>query len=260
MNIKACIKKEFLDGIRNYRFLVIVVSFLFFAILDPVMSKFILPEIMKSQFPGLPEEALASLMDNSQIGIIRTYLNDVFQIGMLVVILTLSGVVAQEINQKTIIFPVTSGKKFHQILISKFIVYGIVLMVSAVFCAMVNYLYTGVLFGFDMTSPVPVLRAGFLQGFYMLFLLSLLMLVGSMIKKPMVAGLIVLIPAWFMGALGNLLNINRYLPSELIAESQLLSVVPSSSLITSIISTIVLSVLAFGFTVIRLRKSDLAWR
>lgn len=257
MRIKEIVKKEVLQGLRSYKFLVMIIGFLFFAILDPVMSKFILPIVLEGEFPGMSREVMESMIPSTQVAIIRGYLGNVYQVGMIIIVFTLSGIIAQEISERTLILPVSSGKRYGDILIGKVIVYGSVLLFTAVFSIMVNYAYSGLLFEFDLESPLPVIRGGLLQGLYMLFVLSMLIFIGSLVKKPLMTGLLTLVVVYGSGALGGLLNINSYLPSGLIDESTLLAVVPSIMVLKSIISTIAIIILLIGFTIIRLSKMEL---
>ena len=257
MNVKSSIKKEILDGLRNYRFLVIFLGFMFFAIFNPIMTKFVMPQILKSQFPGMSPEVMESMLASSQVGVVRAYIGDIFEIGTLIITFSLSGIVAQEINSKTMILPVCTGKRYGDLILAKTIVYGTALILATTVALIVNYLYSGLIFGFELTSILPVLRAGLLQGLYMVFILGLLMLVGSLVKKPIATGLLVIIPAYGIGFLGDLLNINEYLPAGMLEEASLLAVIPSLDMYKSIISTLVILILSVGFTVIRLSKMEL---
>ncbi|UNC92196.1 hypothetical protein [Candidatus Contubernalis alkaliaceticus] len=257
MDIKAMIRKEIMDGLRNYRFLILLAGILFFAIFDPVMNKLVLPELLKSQFPNMTEEVMQGMLITTQNANIRAYLGDVFQISTLIIAFALSGIMAQEISDKTLIFPICSGKSYSGLLLAKLSVYGSVLVISSIFSAMVNYVYAGALFGFDLPSFMPVLRAGLFQGFYMVYVLALLIFIGSLVKKPVTAGLLVLIPAYGTRIMGDLLNINRYLPSGLLVEAEMLAVIPSVSWIGSLVSTLAVMVLLIGFTMIRLTKIEL---
>ena len=257
MDIKASLKKEMLDGVRNYRFLILFAGMLFFAILNPVMNKVFLPELLQSQFPGMTHEVMQEMLITTQLGNLRGYMGDVFQISTLIIAFTLSGMTASELSEKTLILPLTTGKRYTELLLAKLIVFGSFLLASATVSLLVNYLYSGVLFGFQLPSVVPVLRAGMLQGLYMLYVLGLLMLVGTLVKKPVATGLLVLIPAYGTRIIGDLLDIHRYLPSGLLIEAEMLAVLPAASLIGTILITLAAIVLMIGGTIIRLSNMEL---
>lgn len=257
MKTIVVIKKEILDGIRNYRFLIITMTYLFFAILNPVMNRFFLPSVLRSQFPNMTEELLNDMIQMTQLASVRGYIDSALQLGTIVTVLILSGVIAQEISERTFLIPTSTGKRFSDLVLGKLIVYGSGLIVVNTLCIVVNYLYSGVIFGFDMYSIIPVVRAGILLGIYMTFLLGLLMLVGSFTRKPITAGLLVLLPGLFMGYIGSLFRIDRFLPSGLIAEGQLMAMTPSRGVYQSLIITLALIALSTGFTVIGLCKTEL---
>lgn len=258
MNIKWDIRKEILEGIRNYRFLILFVGFLFFAILDPILNKFVLPGVLKSQMNGITDDAIKQMLVSSQIGVIRGYLGDVFEVITIIIVFTLSGVTAREISEKTLILPLCTGKRYGSLIISKLIVYGTALILAATLSALVCYGYSGAMFGFDRTSITAVIFAGLLQGLFMVFILGMLIVIGAFVRKPIIAGLLTLIPAYGSGLIGNLFRIDRYLPSGLLTEGNLLAVMPSPAVIETILCTAAIIVLAVGFTLIRLSKMELS--
>ena len=257
MDIKAIMKKEILEGLRNYRFLILFIGVLFFAIFDPLMNKLVLPEVLKSQFPNMPEEVMREMLITTQVANIRGYMGSVYQISTLIITFTLSGIIAQEINGKTLILPVCTGKRYEEILLSKFMVFGGFLFLATTLSTLINYGYTGALFGFDLPSVLPALRAGVLQGFYMLYVVALLIFIGSLARKPIPAGMLTLLAAYGTRVLGSIFNLHRYLPSGLLVEAELLAAAPSPALWGSLASTLALVVVLYGFTIFRLTNLEL---
>ena len=74
-SLRAYIKKEVLEGIRTYKFLILIAGILFFAVLDPVVMK-LLPEILKNQLGGLD---VSAMVDFSQRGVMNSHLKNIFQ-------------------------------------------------------------------------------------------------------------------------------------------------------------------------------------
>lgn len=258
MNSKAIIKSEILSGVRNYRFLIVFAAFLFFAVVTPVLTKLVLPGVLKSAYPDMSQEVLNAMLSMTHAESIRSYLGDIFQMGTLIISFLFAGVVAQEISEKTLILPVCAGKRFGEILVAKLLVNGTVLVLATTLAAMANYYYSGLMFEFSLPSMMPVLRAGLLQGIYMVFVLTMLMLIGSLVKKHLMTGLLALIPAYGMGLIGNLFRIDRFLPSGLIKEAQMLSLVPSTEMWQSIVATLAVIIVFVALTAIRLSKMELA--
>lgn len=253
--MKQDIFKEIKYGLRNSRFLILFIGFLFFAILNPLMSKLVIPNIMKNQLPGLTDEAIKEMLNLTQIGIIRAYMGDIFEIGSIIVAFTLCGLIAQEIKDNTLVLPLCSGKQFGNIVTAKLLVFGSVLVLSPTVALLVNYLYAGLLFSFDV-GLMPIIRGGLLQGAYMVFLLACLLLWGAIVKKPIAAGIITLATGYGLSFIGGLLRIQPWLPSGLLNEAQLLDTAASPKLLQTLSVTIAIILIMTTITWLRLKTME----
>ncbi len=247
-------KKEIRFGFRSYRFLILFVAFLFFALMDPVMTKFIVPEIMKSQMPGLTSEMMAQLVDTTQAGVMRMYMGDIFELISIVLVFSLCGLMAQEIKENTLVLPLCSGKRFGSIAGAKIAVFGAVLMLASVLAVLINYAYSGMLFAFEVSLGSAVC-AGLLVGVYMVFLLAMIVMWGAVFKKLLVAGFASLASSYGLHLTGGALGIQTYLPSALFGEAELLGA-PSDTLIQTLIITLLCIIAFVVITVIRLKKME----
>lgn len=247
------IRKEIRFGFRSYRFLILLVAFLFFALMDPIMTKFIVPEIMKSQM-GLTPEMMAQLVDTSQAGVMRAYMGDVFELISIVVVFSLCGLMAQEIKENTLVLPLCAGKRFGSIAGAKLIVFGAALLLAPVLAVLANYVYTGVLFAFEVPFG-PALLAGLLIGMYMVFLLALIVMWGAVFKKPLAAGFASFASTLALHFIGSAFGIQTYIPSGLFAEAQQLGA-PSEMLAQTLLIT-ALDIVALVFmTLLRLKRME----
>ena len=258
MEIKTLLKKELLDGARNYRFIIIFAAVLFFAILDPILNKLVLPEVLRSQFADMPEELMNEMLFTTQVANIRGFLGNVYQLSSLIIAFTISGIMAQEISERTLIFPVCTGKSFASIISAKLFVYGCSVIIATTLGALVNYFYAGVLFEFDLHSAIPAIRAGLFNGIYMVYMIAILIFMGAMVRKAIPAALLTLLLFYGTRLIGDLFNIHNYLPSGLLVEAELLAVAPSTSIIAgSLVTTAALIVILSSLTVIRLSNLEL---
>ena len=253
--MKQDIIKEIRFGFRNSRILILFIGFLFFAILTPVMMKVIMPLILQSQFPGMTEQMLSEMVDMTQLGSIRSYMGDVFEIGSIIVAFTLCGLMAQEIKDNTLVLPLCAGRQFGAIVSAKMLVFGTVLILAPTLSLIVNYVYSGLLFAFDIGIG-PVIRGGLLQGVYMVFLLACLIMWGSIIKKPIAAGFVSLVTAFGLHFVGSAFSISAYLPSGLLDEAQQLAVIPAASLIQTLCMTAGIIGVFAAVTLIRLKHME----
>lgn len=250
------IEKEFKYALRSGKLLILMASFMFFAVLTPLMLKVILPEILKSQLAGASAQELSAMMNMSQIGCIQSYMGDVFEMGSIIVAFTLCGLVAQEIRDYTLVLPLCAGKRFSGIIGAKLLVFGAVLVIAQIVAVTVNYAYAGLLFSFELNLQ-PILSGGALQGIYMVFLLACLIMWGAILKKSIPAGFLSLITVFGLHFLGSLLRIHAYLPSGLLFEAQQLTATPSSTLAQALCVTVVLIALMIAITLLRLKS--IAW-
>ncbi len=247
--------KEYKYAVRNNKVLILFASFFFFALLTPMMTKIFLPEILKSQFPGMNEETLHAMLDMSQTGSLRSYLGDIFEIGTLIIAFSLCGLVAQEIKENTLVMPLCAGRRFGSIIAAKMIVFGSLLLIVPTLALLTSYVYAGLLFSFEV-DPLPILVAGLLQGIYMNFLLSCLLFFGSVIKKPIAAGFISLGLVYLIQMAGGLFDIHKYLPSGILAHAGQLTSQMTSALFIPLAVTIALIASLLFLTNIRLKTLE----
>jgi ABC-2 type transport system permease protein len=252
------LKKEFIYGVRNYRYLIVFAAFMFFAVVNPVMTKLVMPGLFKNYYPEMSSEMIEKMLGMTHYDSVRAYLGDTFEMGMLIIAFLFSGIMAQEISEKTFILPMCSGKRFVEMIFSKFFVNGAILIFTAVSAAFTNYFYSGIFFGFTIDSASYVLWAGLFQGIYMLYVLAWLILMGTLVRKQMITGLIVLIPAYGTMLAGNLFRIDKYLPSGLLTVGQALSPLALKDILWPLMSALILVAAVIYIALIRLRRMEIA--
>lgn len=216
--MKQMIHKELLYAARNSKIMIIGILYVFFAFSVPVMVKVLLPAVLKSQFPGMSESDLAMMIDISQFGSMTNYLKNMFEVGMVVVVFTLSGIIASEIKDNTLVMPICSGRKFRDILFSKFIVYSVLLFVVNVIAMILTYVYSGLLFEFDITF-MAIIKSSVLESLLLVLVVALLLFYGTFFKKPIPAGLTTIGTVYLLSLIGGLFKINDYVPTGLHIEA-----------------------------------------
>lgn len=253
--MKQDIIKEFRYAARNNKILILFASFMFFALLTPMMTKIFLPEILKSQFPGMNDETLRTMLDMSQTGSLRSYLNDIFEIGTLIISFSLCGILAQDIKDNTLVMPLCAGRRFASLITAKMFVLGSLLLIVPLLSLLVSYIYAGLLFSFELDLG-PVILTGLLQGVYMNFLLSCLIFFGSILKKPIAAGFISLAIVYLMQVAGSLFDIHKYLPSGILAHAGQLTSQFSSAIYIPLAVTAGLIITLLMLTYLRLKNLE----
>lgn len=248
------LKKEWMFATRSGRFFILLMSFMFLAVFTPIMLKLVIPEIFAWQFPNLSPEDIALMVNASQLTAIQGFMSDLFELGMIILVFTLSGLMAQEIKDNTLVFPIISGSKFAQILGSKFVLFSLILSVLAFGSILVTYGYSGILFGFEVAF-LDMLYAAALLSVYFSFVVANLIFWGVLLKRTLPAGFITLVVAYLIQAIAGLLTWHEYLPSGMIHFSSNLTF-EMSAVLTSMLSTGLITLLMLGFSYFIMKKME----
>ena len=252
-SFKNAIIKEMIEGVRNYKFLIITAGILFFAIFDPILVK-IMPDILASQAEGVD---FSMIMELTQRAALRQYMDDLYQLTSLVFAFGLMGITAGEIKDKYLIMPYCSGLKHKTLVLSKLLVYSISSIVISIFGFYITYYYSGIIFEKQIYKIEIVYRSGFLFGLYFTFLISLIMFFGSIFKKTGITAFASLLVAFILVAISKLLNISKYTPAGLIEEARGLSIYSNINTLISTISTLgIIAILAI-LTIKRLNSIEI---
>lgn len=250
--MKTEIMKELRYALRSGRILILFASFMFFALLTPVMLKIVLPMVLSGQFSGDVPQAIGGLTDMTQLDCIRNYMEDVLQIGTIIIAFTLCGLTASEIRDNTWVLPLCSGKRFERMIGAKLLVFGSLLILVPIIALFADYGYSGILYGFEI-DLLPILFSGLLQGIYVLFLLSCLMMWGVLLKRPIPAGFMTLAVAFGIHFVSSLLRFEEWTPSGLLAHADRLTPTLDSALFIPLVMTVILIVLMLALTLSRLK-------
>jgi len=170
----AFTKKEFIEYLRTYKLLIMGLVFLLFGMMNPVLAKFT-PEIIKAA--GIEIQ----LPDPTALDSWAQFFKNVGQMGMVVMVVIFSGIMANEFSKGTLINILTKGLKRSTVILSKFTVASIIWTLSYLFCFGVTYIYTLVFW--EMTGLHQVFWTFFSPWLYGEFLISLLILGGVLFKS-----------------------------------------------------------------------------
>ncbi|MGH4051894.1 MAG: hypothetical protein ACREVX_11200 [Clostridium sp.] len=213
---KAYIKKEIMESKRQYKYIILAVGIIAFAILDPFMLK-LLPKILEKQLQG----DLSSLFIATPKSAINNYIKDLFQIGNLFIIFTLASSLNEEINGQKLVFPYSKGSKPIGIVLAKIIHYTIVVTILTFIGFLTCYYYAGILFEGENASLSGVMNSAILMSVYYFFNIALVTFFSSFVKKSVTAGFITLMITFLSAALVNLNTIGKFMPYKLVAGANL---------------------------------------
>jgi hypothetical protein len=253
--MKREIIKEIKVGIRSGRFLILLVSLVFYGLLTPIMLTVILPKALTSQFQGEDVSALLNAMGTDQIATMASYVGDVYEIGTLLVTFVLCGLIAQEIKENTLVLPLCAGSKYHEIIGAKALVYSIFLLAAAILALGADYVYSGLIINFEVGMGAVVTSMA-LQGLYFSYLVVCVMMWGSLTKSPIAAGFLTLGATFGVQFVAGLLQKSSWVPSGLMTEAANFSGTPSDNLLVTIGITFFIIMMMLAIAQVRLGKLE----
>ena len=212
MNIAVAFRKEWMELVRTYRLLVVVIVLLFFGLTSPLLAK-LTPEIAKlvPSNSGISIQVTKTPTVEDAIG---QYVKNITQFGILLAILLAMGSVAQEKDKGTaammLVKPLSRGGFIAAKFLSLTAMFAVTLAVATVTC----YYYTFLLFG---TMDIPhwlVINALILL--YILVYVAITVLCSTLTRSQVVAGGAAIGALILFGLIGIIPAFAKYLPAELI--------------------------------------------
>jgi ABC-2 type transport system permease protein len=193
------LNKEFLEMVRNYKWIWMPIAFILLGVMDPI-STYYLPEIINSA-GGLPEGAVFEIPVPSPQEVFLMSLGQYRMIGILLIVLSFMGIVSAErksgVAQLILVKPVS----YAAYITSKWTAALILIMVSLFLGMLASWYYTGVLFDF---IPFKSFMESF--GLYLLWLatvLSFLILCSAVFIHPGAAAVSVLTVVFLSTMIGG---------------------------------------------------------
>ena len=215
---KAYIKKEILEALRQYKYLIIAVGIILFAISGPVMQK-LMPIMLKSQ-PGISIDSEKFM--NIQY-CLQSFISSLFQISIMFIVFTVCTSIGEEITLQKLVFPYSKGASPLFIVISKFINYSIPVLILTIAGIFINHYYASILFKSSDVAIGKLFTVSLLISLYFIFNISLVLFFSSIIKKSLPAGILTLVIGYAGAAIIQLPHIKNFLPYKLISDSAALT-------------------------------------
>lgn len=253
-SFKAYFKKEIVEAVRTNKYLVLFTGTVFWALLNPLMLK-LLPLIMKNYLPAELSDVFSNFTRDSAF---QSFLSDLFQTGTLFIVLSLMGLISNEVYGKKLVFPYSRGVNPSGIVLAKYIHYLVTISFFILIAFFSNYFYVNSLFTGGILTITVVLKSSLLYIFYYWVLLSILLFFSSIFKRGLIAGITVLVFAYSMSIFNQFETVRAYFPNYLIFKAaDILNIFDNSLLPTFIILILVIILLIF-LTIRRMRKIDIA--
>jgi ABC-2 type transport system permease protein len=209
----AFCRKELMESLRTYKFMILFLIFIFFGFLNPVVAK-LLPEILESV---LPEGMSITLEEPRAIDSWMQFFKNGSQTGMIVLTVIFSGIMAGEITKGTLVHMVTKGLSRKIVVLSKF--FSAVLQWTCAY--VVSTLITlGYTIYFFEEMELPHLFLGIVgMWIFGVFLISVVLFGGLLFKNVYGALLLAGGSSLLFTILSLFPDFKRYNPMTLVSEN-----------------------------------------
>lgn len=171
-------KKEVTENLRTQKILIMFAVFIIFGLLSPLTAKFT-PEILKS-LGGIDPAALGMANPTAVDSWVQFFKN-LGGIGLIVLAIVFSGLMANEFSKGTFINILTKGLNRSSVIFSKFVVSAIIWTLSYIICVAITWAYTA--YYFDKVDLNNGFLAFFALWLYGVLIISLLIFGGVLFKN-----------------------------------------------------------------------------
>jgi len=176
-NYIAFLKKEFLENIRTYKMLIMLLVFLVFGIMNPLTAK-MTPDILNAL---MPEGMTITLAEPTAFDSWTQFFKNISQMGLIMMVVVFSGILGTELSKGTLINMLTKGLSRGAVILSKYTCMSLIWTTSIIISFLVTWGYTIYLFPSD--EIVNLLFSVFCLWLFGIFLLALLMFSATLAQN-----------------------------------------------------------------------------
>lgn len=252
-NYLAFVGKELMEGIRAYKALVLVAVFVVFGIMNPLFAK-LTPDLLTALSGDV---YTISVPEPTALDSWTQFFKNASQMGLIIVVILYSGVLAQEVNRGTLVIMLTKGLSRTTVVMAKYSMMILVWTLAYALCACITFGYTVYLFPENNTDNLVF--AVFALWLFGVLLLSFMILAASATKNTYVCMLATGVFVAAMAAIGVAPATHDYNPLSLAGDSAALMVgtVGPADLLPAILVALGVSCLCVVGAVLVFRKRRL---
>lgn len=173
----AFTKKEFCESFRTYKFFIMISVFLLLGLMNPITAK-ATPQLLKSLMPA---GINITIKEPTALDSWTQFFKNVPQMGLIVLVIIFSGIMANEFSRGTLINMLTKGLSRSVVILSKFTMAAIVWTLSYIICFVVTYAYTAYFWSNDGIKNIVL--SVFCLWLFGILLLAIIMLGGVLFKN-----------------------------------------------------------------------------
>jgi len=249
--------KEAAEMLRTKRFIILGIVFLVFAILGPLLARYIM-EFINMFMPG---DEVGSLVfevgEPTWIDAYSMYYSNVVQMGVFAIIFMFMGLIFDEKRRGTAALMMMKGVKHHTFILAKFTVVAIAMLIIVILSTLVAHLYTYILF--EEAAMLADAMFGALAFWVFSLFMSSLVIFFSTIAKSMVMSAMMSIMTFFGIILIDLINnINTFAPYSMASRALSITFGEYTPHLWSnvVVTTIIIAVLLIA-SIFTLRKQEI---
>lgn len=175
-NYAVFLKKELLENIRTYKFLVIILVFVILGMMNPLVAK-LTPVLLKQM---MPEGVKITMPEPTALDAWVQFFKNMTQMGVFVILIVFSGIIGTELSRGTLVNMVTRGLSRRAIILSKYSAMVILWTLGLTINFMMTWGYTSLLF--PKISIDHLLFSVFCLWLFVVFLLSVLIFSATFIN------------------------------------------------------------------------------
>ena len=171
--------KELTEFTRTYKLLIIGLVFLLFGIMSPLAAKF-MPELLTS---FMPEGMQITIADPTALDSWMQFEKNISQIGLFVIVIVMSGMMAGEYSRGTLVNILTKGLPRRTVILSKFTAAVLLWTGAYLVCFGTAYAYTWFYWRKTVNTP-GLTEAAFALWLFGVFLVAVTILGGVLVRTP----------------------------------------------------------------------------
>ena len=249
----AFLKKEILESIRTYKLFIMLIVFILFGVMNPLVAK-LTPHIIKTL---IPDGNSISIAQATALDSWAQFFKNITQMGLILTLLVLSGILVTELSKGTLINILTKGLSRQAVILSKFTSMILMWTLSVAVSFIITWIYTVYLFTDGGTNNL--LFAVFCLWLFGSFLLSLLIF-SSTITNTNYGSLTIIGLTVVIGMLLNIIpSFQNYNPISLSTRNMelLTSTISPTYLYKAIMVTFIMAIVLIILSILSFRKKQI---
>lgn len=249
----AFTKKELREYSRTYKFFILIIVFLLFGIMSPVIAK-VMPDIIES---FMPEGMTIQITTPTALDSWVQFFKNVNGMGIFIVVIVFSGIMANEFMRGTFINVLTKGLPRPTVILSKFTATALIWTISYFLCFCVTYFYTAYFWSMDNVNNLFLSILG--PWLFCMLLITFIIFGGILFKNIYGSLLFTGAAAVVMLILNIIPNINKFNPATLTSANMALltNKLNISDFIPAIFSCIALIIVFTVLSIVLFNKKQI---